>query len=186
MRAARAVLAATVLLLASNGIGRAQASGSAEKASTDEAKRSPKTYRLLYTITETDGAKRLGVQHFAMTVNPDTGTAEIKMGSKVPIATGNYSMPSSAVQTQFTYVDVGLNIAARTQDFANGVQVYTKVEQSSVAESTNSDVRQPVIRQANLQNTALLTAGKPVMLGSLDVPGSTRHLDIEVVMEVVR
>jgi hypothetical protein len=40
--------------------------------------------------------------------------------------------------------------------------------------------------QATLQSTALLTAGKPVMLGSLDVPGSTRHLDIEVVLEPVR
>jgi hypothetical protein len=44
----------------------------------------------------------------------------------------------------------------------------------------------PVIRQANLDCTSLLTPGKPMMLGSLDAPGSSRHLDIEVVLEVVR
>jgi hypothetical protein len=27
--------------------------------------------------------------------------------------------------------------------------------------------------------------GKPLVLGSMDIPGSTRHLDVEVVMEVV-
>jgi hypothetical protein len=43
-----------------------------------------------------------------------------------------------------------------------------------------------VIRQGTLQNTALLTLGKPVMLGSLDVPGSPMHMDIEVVMELVK
>ena len=164
----------------------AQAAVSAEKANGDDGKVSSKTYRLVYTITETDGAKRVGVQHFAMTVNPDTGDAVIKMGSKVPVMTGSYNSASAMANTQFQYIDVGLNISARPREFANGVQVYTKVEQSSVAESTNTEVHQPVIRQASLQNTALLTAGKPVVLGSLDVPGSTRHLDIEAVMEVVR
>jgi hypothetical protein len=61
------------------------------------------------------------------------------------------------------------------------------VEQTGVSEEQSTGGRgDPVIRQANLQNTALLTPGKPVMLGSLDVPGSTRHLDVEVVLEVVR
>jgi hypothetical protein len=27
--------------------------------------------------------------------------------------------------------------------------------------------------------------GKPLVLGSIDIPGSTRHLDVEVVMEQV-
>jgi hypothetical protein len=61
------------------------------------------------------------------------------------------------------------------------------VEQTSLSEEQSTVGRNdPVIRQATLQSTALLTLGKPVMLGSLDVPGSTRHLDIEVVLEVVR
>jgi hypothetical protein len=30
-----------------------------------------------------------------------------------------------------------------------------------------------------------LSLGKPLVLGSIDIPGSTRRLDIEVVMETV-
>jgi hypothetical protein len=36
-----------------------------------------------------------------------------------------------------------------------------------------------------IQGTALLTIGKPVKLGALDMQGSTRHLEIEVVMEAL-
>ncbi len=43
----------------------------------------------------------------------------------------------------------------------------------------------PVVRQTSVEGTAFLTAGKPVVLGSLDIPGSTRHLDVDVMMEVV-
>jgi hypothetical protein len=67
------------------------------------------------------------------------------------------------------------------------VEIHSKVEQSGVSEEQSTVGRNdPVIRQAVLQNTALLTLGKPTLLGSLDVPGSTRHLDIEVVLETVR
>jgi hypothetical protein len=34
-----------------------------------------------------------------------------------------------------------------------------------------------------LSNTSLLVPGKPVTLGSLDLPDTTRHIDIEVTAE---
>ncbi|HZZ40485.1 MAG TPA: hypothetical protein VFE06_15220, partial [Acidobacteriaceae bacterium] len=93
------------------------------------------------------------------------------------------------VQTQFQYLDVGLNIDASLDEEAGGMKLNSKVEQSSVSvaeEKTVGDVREPVIRQAVLTGAAIMTIGKPVMLGSLDVPGSTRHLDVEVVLENVK
>jgi hypothetical protein len=141
------------------------------------------TYRLTYTVTELDGQKQVGVQHYSLTVNADNSNSEIKVGSRMPIAVG-----SNGKDSEFQYVDLGLNISARIREFTSGVYVYSKLDQSSAAEdqSSASPKNIPVLRQAVLQNTALLTAGKPVMLGSLDVPGSTRHLDIEVVLEPVR
>jgi hypothetical protein len=41
----------------------------------------------------------------------------------------------------------------------------------------------PIVRQTALEGTSFLTPGKPVILGSLDIPGSTRHLDVDVMME---
>jgi len=42
-----------------------------------------------------------------------------------------------------------------------------------------------VIRQATLEGTSIAKLGKPLMLGSLDIPGSTAHLDVEVTVEEV-
>jgi len=173
------------LALAWSGATLAAQTDATGKTSSPEA--APATYRLSYTITELDGGKRLGTQHFSLTVNSNTGSASIKMGTKVPIETGNYTSGGSGTHVEIQYLDVGLNITAHVRDFASGVEVFSKLEQSGMAEEQSSVGRSdPIIRQASLENTALLTAGKPVMLGSLDVPGSTRHLDVEVVLEVVR
>jgi hypothetical protein len=163
----------------------AQTDVTAPKAIEPKSEMAPQTYRLTYTLTEMDGSKRLGIQHFSLTVNPGKD-ARIRLGSKVPIATES-SNPASLAPAQIQYQDIGLTIWARVKDFSAGVLVDSEVDQTGVSEEPSNVGRgDPVIRQARLQNTALLTLGKPVMLGSLDVPGSTRHLDIEVVLEVVR
>jgi hypothetical protein len=163
----------------------AQADASTPKTSEIKSDTVQTTYRLTYTLTEMAGSKRLGTQHFSLTVNPGKD-GRIRLGSKVPIATES-SNPASLAPAQVQYVDVGLNISARIREIAAGVSLDSNVEQSGVSEEPSTVGRNdPVIRQAKLENTALLTPGKPVMLGSLDVPGSTRHLDIEVVLEVVR
>lgn len=150
--------------------------------------RPKKSYRLTYTVTELDGGKRIGIQHFAMIVVAGQRTT-LKQGSKVPVVTGTYSSKdvSSGTQTQFTYIDIGMNFDASLDEFVNGVRLRSKVEQSSISEEkAGFGAQDPVIRQTVLEGTSLLSAGKPLILGSVDVPGSTRHLDVEVVMELVR
>ncbi|MGA9670360.1 MAG: hypothetical protein WBQ94_14200 [Terracidiphilus sp.] len=166
----------------------AQAEGSTQTASKASAETAPRTYRLTYTITELDGTKRLGTQHYALTVNPDSRPVKIKLGSRVPVPIGNASTSATGAitNTQYQYVDVGLNIEARVREFDSGVEVFSNVDQSGIGEEESAMKGNPVIRNSSLENTALLTAGKPTVLGSLDIPGSTRHLDIEVVLEVVR
>jgi hypothetical protein len=188
MKLASGILGIALLLTCGGKTVLAQSDVSNQKTTSTNTETMPKTYRLTYTITESDGVKHLGTQHFALTVNPETKDSEVKLGSRVPIATGSYQPQSpSQANVQFQYVDVGLNLSVHIREFAGGVEVHSKLEQSSVAEEKSSvSVNDPVIRQATLMNTALLTAGKPVMLGSLDVPGSTRHLDIEVVLELVK
>lgn len=173
------------LVLSCGGRAFAQTDAAAPKSSTTEIEKMQTTYRLTYTLTEMDGAKRIGTQHFALTANP--GNEErIKLGSKVPIAMET-SNPASLSPAHVQYQDVGLTVIVRLKELGAGVMADSFVEQNGVSEEQSTVGRNdPVIRQASLQNTALLTPGKPVMLGSLDVPGSTRHLDIEVVLEVVR
>jgi len=153
-----------------------------------ELDRPRKTYRLTYTLTEVDGAKRIGTQHFSMVVVTGQRTT-LKQGSKIPVITGSYS-PSNAsagTQNQFTYIDVGMNFAAQLDETEHGARLNSKVEQSSVGEEKAiADAQEPVIRQTVLEGTSFLTLNQPLMLGSLDILGTTRHLDIEVTMEKVQ
>lgn len=141
-----------------------------------------RNYRITYTVTESDAGKRIGVQHFALVVAAGN-KGQLKQGSKVPVVTGSYNPGTSAAQSQFTYLDVGINIDASVEEFADGAHLSTKLEQSGVGETTASS-QDPVIRQAILESSSSVTLGKPLALGAVDIPGSTRHLDIEVVLDL--
>ena len=187
------ILGMALVLTCGSGRVLAQGEASTEKASSDQTETAPKTYRLTYSITHLEGTKQLGVQHYSLTVNPDTKDSRkdsnLRLGSRIPIATGKMNEKGAQIpgEVQFQYVDIGLSIGAHVREYSTGVLVYSKVEQSSLAEEpSNVGAADPIIRQGTLLNTALLTLGKPVMLGSLDVPGSSNHIDIEVVLELVK
>jgi type II secretory pathway component GspD/PulD (secretin) len=142
-----------------------------------------KAYRLTYTIAESDAGKRIGVQHFSLTTVIGQRT-QMKEGSKVPVATGSYSTSDKTSQEQFTYLDVGMNFDASITQNGDNLLLKTHVEQSAVANTqTISNVQEPVIRQSVFDGVAAITPGKPVTIGAIDIPGSTRHLDIEVLAE---
>lgn len=146
--------------------------------------RDRKSYRLTYTITETDDGKKTGTQRVTLIVLSGEKT-DLKQGSRVPIVTGSFdtSTPNAQAETQVQYMDVGLNIEASL----DGDRLRTKVEQTSVAEEKSGmGAQDPIVHQTVLEGISTLSQGKPVVLGSLDIPGSTRHQEIEVTSELVR
>jgi hypothetical protein len=141
-----------------------------------------KIYRLTYTLTEKDGGKTIGVQHFSIIVASGSKT-DFKQGSRVPVLTNS----SSQGPNEVTYLDLGQEIEASLDGYLDGVRLRTKVMQSSIAEERSGiGAQDPIIRQTTLEGTSTLVQGKPLVLGSVDVPGSTRHQEIEVVSELAR
>jgi type II secretory pathway component GspD/PulD (secretin) len=147
--------------------------------------RPKKAYRLTYTITDIDGGKRIGVQHFS-TIVTEGQRSLVKQVSKVPVVTGSYNNTSSQTESQVTYLDVGLIFDSTLANYGGGASLRSKVERSSVAEERSGvGPQDPVVRSTSVEGTSFLTAGKPVVLGSLDIPGSTRHLDVDVMIEPI-
>ena len=147
--------------------------------------RSKKTYRLAFTITETDGGKRTSAQSFALVATSGEKTI-FKQGSKVPIVTGMYDTGSSNSNSQVQYQDVGLSLEVTVDTFPDGLRLNSKVEQSTVSEEKSGvGPQDPVVRQNVLNGTSTLALGKPLVLGSINVPGSTRRQEIEVLAEPV-
>ena len=143
-----------------------------------------KIYRLTYTMTERDGARTIGVQHFSIIVASGSRT-DFKQGSRVPISVATNAAPGS--NAEITYIDIGQEIEATLDGYLDGVRLRTKVVQSSIADDkAGVSTQDPVIRQTTLEGTSTLVQGKPLVLGSLDIPGSTRHQEVEVLSELVR
>jgi general secretion pathway protein D len=107
----------------------------------------------------------------------DGQRATLKIGSKIPVATGSYSAGAATgltsgigVQTQFTYLDVGVNIdMTPTVHLDREVTLKLKVEVSSQNGSvTISGVTEPIISQRVAEQTIQLLDGEPsVMAGIL-------------------
>ncbi len=145
---------------------------------------SRKLYRLTYTITDIDGGKRTGSQKFTLLVTSGERST-FKQGSRVPIMTGTFE--GQPAGTQMQYQDIGLNIEARVNGSPDTLTLQTKIEQSSLAEERPGAASQdPVVRQTVLDESSVLSQDKPLILGTLDLPGTTRSQEIEVVAELVR
>lgn len=151
-----------------------------------------KTYRVTYTVTEVDGTKPVGIQHFSEFLAAGQN-GKLKQGTKIPIATGSYNPVATTgdhpvgagVQTQFTYLDIGMNFDSTVGNTGSANVLKYSIEQSSVApeKSVIAGVEEPIIRQSYLAGVSVLTLGTPTLLGSIDISGSTRRLDIEVLVE---
>lgn len=151
----------------------------------DDLDRPKKAWRLTYTVTEMDGDKRLGTQHYSMDL-VDGQRTDLQEGSRVPIATGSYSSGTSniGVQTQFSYQDVGITFEATLSPEGTGARLLSSIEQSGVAEANAGAPTSAVItRHSSLKGSYLLALGKPLVLGTMDIPGSTHRSEIEALIE---
>ncbi|MGO8757587.1 MAG: secretin N-terminal domain-containing protein [Terracidiphilus sp.] len=150
-----------------------------------ELDRPRQLYRLTFTITDLDGGKRVGSQQFVLLAVVGQ-KSNFKQGNRVPIVTGSASGdPKDGTQVQ--YQDVGLSIETLVSGSPEGPTLRARVEQSSLAEEKSAATSQdPVVHQTILNETAEVTLGKPMVLGSLDVPGTTRRQEIAVTAELVR
>jgi type II secretory pathway component GspD/PulD (secretin) len=151
-----------------------------------ELDRKRKVYRITYSITDIDGGKPTGTQHVEL-ILPTGSKTEVKQGTRAPIVTDTVDKDSGTPRTQVQYIDVGLNIEASLEGSGDAPRLETRVEQSSIGdERSGIGAQDPVIRQTKMEGWSMLTQGKPTLLGSLDIPGTTRHEEIMVMSELMK
>jgi general secretion pathway protein D len=107
----------------------------------------------------------------------DGQKATMKIGSRIPIATGSYqtgattAITSSLVNTQFQYQDVGVQIEMTpTVHFDHDVTLKLKIEDTSESGTeTISGVTEPIIAQKTSEQTIRLREGEAsILAGILD------------------
>ncbi|MEO8736835.1 MAG: cohesin domain-containing protein [Edaphobacter sp.] len=105
----------------------------------------------------------------------DGQRATLKIGQRIPVATGSYNagvstgIASIGVQTQFTYIDVGVNIdMTPTVHYDNEITLKMKVEVSShQSDVTISGVTEPIIGQRIIDQVIQLKENEPSILAGI-------------------
>jgi general secretion pathway protein D len=120
----------------------------------------------------------------------DGQTAKLKIGDKIPIATGSFSSGlglaggtaggiSPLVNTQFTYLDVGVNIDITPRVHPNrDVSLKLKVEISShTGDQSIGGITQPIISQRTIEHDIRLREGEASVLAGLVQRTETKALN---------
>ncbi len=111
----------------------------------------------------------------------DGQQAKLRIGDKVPIATGSFQagvgvgvgggagVVNPLVNTQFQYQDVGVNIDVTPRVHPdNEVSLKLKIEVSSVTgQSDLGGIEQPIISQRTVEHEVRLREGESSILGGL-------------------
>jgi general secretion pathway protein D len=105
----------------------------------------------------------------------DAQKATMKIGSRIPIATGSYqtgaatALVSSLVNTQFQYQDVGVNIEMTPSvHYDHDITLKIKIEVSAESGTeTISGVTEPIISQRVVDQTIRLREGEASILGGI-------------------
>jgi general secretion pathway protein D len=105
----------------------------------------------------------------------DGQRATLTIGSKIPIATGSYNagvstgIASIGVQTQFTYIDVGVKIdMTPTIHYDREVSLKMNIEVSTQSNTVViSGVSEPIISQRKIEQVIQLKEGEPSILAGL-------------------
>ncbi len=99
----------------------------------------------------------------------------IKIGERLPVATGSYqagvatAITSSLVNTQFQYLDIGVNIDMKpTVHYDRDVSMKLKIEVSSTAgNSPLAGINEPIITQRTSDQTIRLREGEATILSGI-------------------
>lgn len=114
----------------------------------------------------------------------DGQKASLKIGDRVPVATGSFQPGiggvgiNPLVNTQFQYLDVGVNIDITPKVHANGeVTLKVVMDISSVTGTSNiGGISQPVIGQRKIEHEVRLKEGEVNMLGGMLEDSQTKSL----------
>jgi uncharacterized protein YcfL len=137
------------------------------------------SYRLNFAFREMEGGKSISTRNYTLLASPQT-QAKFNIGTKVPVV-------NTVNTSQYSYVDVGVNVRARIQERGAQLMLNAEVEVSNLgADRENTGRPAPRIQQLRSEVDTVIPLGQATPLVALDDPASPRHYEIEVTATKVK
>jgi len=148
-------------------------------------KNGPGLFKVEFNIRDGGDTAAKGGRRFTLLMEPNR-KAVFKVGSRVPVATGSFQ-PGSAggnpmVNTQYTYVDVVVNIDCLVSEMNGRLAMHGELDLSSVAErdaASRAANPNPTVVQTKLVLDTAVELGKPTVVAAIDDPANQRQFQVE-------
>lgn len=152
-------------------------------AGAQDQKPGPPFYQMRFAIHDNSDPAVSGVRNYTMIVASNR-KGVFSVGDRVPIATASYE-PGNAgngPSTQFTYIDVGVNIECLVSQAGGklalqGVINMTTLERRESRPSAGNP--NPMIGQTRLNLDTSVNEGKPTIVAAIDDPLNARKVEVE-------
>jgi hypothetical protein len=145
------------------------------------------SYLVEYHLHDGGDATNATDRRYSMLVNGEH-KASFKTGSRTPTISSTFEQVNGAstVTTQYSYIDLGVNIECTLQELDSRVEVHTALDLSSLADNTpaaaSGAAKNPTLKQTKLDATATLVIGKPAIVASIADPSTNRMLQVTVLV----
>ncbi|MCU1262694.1 MAG: hypothetical protein JWO80_5579 [Bryobacterales bacterium] len=171
----------TKIALALIAAGACFAQNPAPPAPSPEAR---KFFRLEFSVKELEANKVINSRKYFMTIltganRSGGGASSIRSGNKVPVRSGSSTSPLTS--TQFTYVDIGVNIDCGDANIVDGglSLVVTSDITNSIA-SPEPNMFAPIIRTNKWSSSVIVPLRKATVVFSSDDPATNHQMQLEL------
>jgi hypothetical protein len=143
-------------------------------------------YKVEFDIREGAGAAAK-TRHYTL-LTADSRKAVFRVGSRVPTATGSFQPGiggagiNPMVNTQYTYLDVGVNIDCTVADINGRLAMHGNIDISSINEhqgAQGANPPNPTVGQTKLELDTAMEPGKPTVVGAIDDPVTSREFQVQ-------
>jgi hypothetical protein len=136
-------------------------------------------FKVDFTVRDSgDAGGKTGRKYSLMVYGQEKGV--FKIGNRVPVTTG-----TGSVNSQYTYVDVGVNLDVTLQEMLGRISMRADVDLSTAVMNEKMPGAAPTISQIKLAIFTSVPPAKPTIVASFDDPVTARKFDIEAVVNKV-
>ena len=146
-------------------------------AAVAQPARSSTVWKADFTIKDTGDAGGKTGRKYSLVIN-DRQKSVFKVGNRTPVATAVMGTGVVTANTQFTYVDIGVNIECTVAEQNGMVGMHTDLDLSGAVADRNP-TGNPTISQIKLAIDTTLTPGKPTIVAAFDDPVTSRRFEVE-------
>jgi hypothetical protein len=199
MKLARNRILVTVGLIAIAGMLAPLRAQDKQAAANEPKKLIP--LKVVVVVTELDGAKKISSLPYSFYVNSDDvnhgGTSQVRVGLRVPVATGTVVKDGATVNTQFQYMDINTSIDCTAYSMGEGkFKLTLSVDRNYLgsaesnkalpAEGVTVGNGNPIMQHFSSSYNLLIRDGQTIEATSTTDPVSGRVLQVSVSVNVVK